>query len=99
MNIDHDRGSSTIIIAASGISDQPSYQATHTTHHTTDQLRALPGNDNSTGSGLLATGFRSIPLGTDQVVPRVSVGGGGQGGGDVGRGCETAHIISSITIS
>ena len=97
MNIDHDQG--TIIIAASGTSDLPSYQATHTTHHTTDQLRALPGKDNSTRSGLLGTGYRCIPLGTDQVVPRVSVGGGGQGGGDVGRGCETAQIISSITIS
>ena len=58
LNIGHDRGSSTIS-AGSSINGVSSCQAAHgsTRHNTTDQHRALPGNDNSTG--LLATGHRS----------------------------------------
>ena len=82
-------------------SDLPSYQADLgcTTHHTTDQLTALPGNDNSTRSDLLVTGHSSVPIGVDQVLASLTVGGEGQGRVDVRQGCDTVHIIPSIIIS
>ena len=100
LNIDRGQGSSTIT-APSSISGLPSYQVDQgcTTHHTTDQHTALPGNDNSSRSELLATGHSSVPNGADQVVASVTVGGEGQDRVDVRQGCDTVHIIPSIIIS
>ena len=100
LNIDRGQGSSTIT-SPSSTSGLPSYQADLgcSTHHTTDQHTALPGNDNSTRSELLATGHSSVPIGADQVVASVTVGGEGHGGGDVRQGCDTAQIIPSNIIS
>ena len=100
LNIDRGQGYSTVS-AFSSTSDLPSYQADLgcTKHHTTDQLTALPGNDNSTRSELLVTGHSSVPIGADQVVASVTVGGEGQDRVDVRQGCDTVHIIPSIIIS
>ena len=54
----------------------------------------------STEHYLAMTTVRGYSLqGTDQVVVGVTVGGKGQGGGYVERGCDTAQNISSISIS